>query len=199
MSLSSRSLCTLEELKQYLGISDVDKDMLLEKLVESASNIIINYVGYDPHKRTYTDKLYSGDGTNRLYLRDVPVVSVSVIKQEDVAMSAGDLANIKVHDTYLEGRSYIWVHSYDDNYKLTYIAGYDIDNANPDVAADAKSTLALFAWVNMRIAGLMYKESGPQGILGISSQSFDISARSFYDTQLTNYLAELDNYVRAPV
>ena len=199
MSLSSRTLCTLEELKQYLGLSDNDKDMLLEKLIESSSNIIINYVGYDPHKRTYTDKLYSGDGTNRMYLVDIPIISVSAIKQEDVAMSAGDLSNIKIHDSYLEGRSYIWVHSYDDNYKLTYIAGYDPDSADADKAADAKSVLAMFSWVAMRIAGLMYKETGPQGMLGVSSQSFDISSRTFYETQLTNYLHELDNYVRAPV
>jgi hypothetical protein len=199
MSLSSRALCTLEELKQFLGISDVDKDMLLEKLVESSSNIIENYVGYDPHYRTYTDRIYTGEGTTRMWLKDVPVITLTAVKLEGTAISAEELAKIILHDNYLEGQYYVFVRTWDDNYKLTYTAGYNPDDADPDRAADSKSTLALFAWVAMRIAGLMYKETGPQGILGVSSQSFDISARSFYDTQLTNYLHELDNYMRLPV
>lgn len=193
MALSSRSLATIEQFKSYLDISDNDKDSLLETFVESASSTMIEYLGYDPHSQTYTDEVYTGDGTTRLYLRAIPITALTAVKQEDTAVDAATLAAMVIHDSYIEGKTYCFYTGYPDNYKITYVAGY-----SPTTAVGA-NVLAVMAIICCKIGALLYKEHGRTGILGVTAQSFDVGSKTYYETDLQNILRDLDSYVRSSV
>lgn len=64
-----------------LGISNlkrlkVENTYLLTKLIDEASAMIKNEVGRDIEATTYTKELYSGDGSNWLWLNNYPIISV---------------------------------------------------------------------------------------------------------------------------
>jgi len=174
-----------------LDISDNDKDSLLESFIEAASSMMIEYLGYDPHSQTYTDEQYTGDGTTRLYLRAIPITTLTSIKEEDVAVAAATITAMILKDTYIEGKTYIFNTGYPENYKITYVAGY------ATTTAAGANALGLMAIICCKAATIMYKEHGKTGLLGVSAQSFESGSKSFYETDIYKIFIDLAPYVRS--
>lgn len=183
--LSASALCTLEQSKEYLDVSDNDKDELLELTIEAASRIIREYVGYNPISSIYTDELYSGGSATRLNLKAIPITTLTDVKESDTSVGATQIAAFNLMDKYIEDENYVFARGL-HNYKISYTAGYDREED------EGLSALSVFALTTCRIAGLFYKEHGKTGILATTSLSFDTGARTFFDFTLDKYLAELD-------
>lgn len=188
MSLTAHALCTLDELKTYLGVGDTHKDSLLEPLIEDASRRIIDYIGYDPHSDTYTDELYSGDGTHELVTKARPITSIVAVKEWDGDtyddIETDDFNDMQNRTWYIDGVDFTFAKGA-SNYKVSYVAGWG------DTDCDARFRLSC-----MRIAGWLAKESGKAGVLGIASQSQGEGSRTTYQDVMSDALGDLTVYRR---
>lgn len=74
------ALTTVAIVKARLGIptANTAQDALLTTIVEEASDILINYLGYNPESGTYTE-YYMGNGRRALVLDNKPVRSITSI------------------------------------------------------------------------------------------------------------------------
>lgn len=190
MALSESAFCTLAELHSYLATvtGDTYGDTRMEMMIEDASMRIIDYIGYDPHGDTYSDELYSGDGSRELVVRNRPVTSVVAIKMWDGSaytdIDSDDLAQMQVRDWYIDGVDYTFERGR-SNYAVTYVAGWS------DTECDKR-----FALTCMRIASWLERESGKKGVLGMSSQAFGDGSRSSYEDVIGKALEDLSAYRR---
>ena len=83
------SLITLQEAKDYLGITGTDEDNFLEPIVNMVNDYVEKYVGRKLEATDYDKELYDGPGTNALVLRNFPIISVSeVLERTDEVESA---------------------------------------------------------------------------------------------------------------
>lgn len=73
------NLTTLEHVKQWLGITNDDSDVLLSRLITSASKAILNYCNRQGFQATDFSDLYNGYGQNFMVVRQWPVISVASI------------------------------------------------------------------------------------------------------------------------
>lgn len=69
-------LTTLAKAKRYLRITGTDDDTLLGELIDSATSLIESICDCKFASRSYSE-LYDGNGDCYLYLRNIPVASVS--------------------------------------------------------------------------------------------------------------------------
>lgn len=100
------ALTTKENIKLLLGISDTSKDALLDYLITQADVIIENYLDRKIEQATYTE-FYSGSGTERLFLNNYPVTSITSIHLDNRGYF-GDGPDSFAADTLLtEGSDYV--------------------------------------------------------------------------------------------
>jgi len=78
MPLNENALITLDTAKSWLGLAadNLDYDFKVEMFINSASDKIAKFLGYDLVLREYTDRL-DGNRNTRLLLRNFPVASIS--------------------------------------------------------------------------------------------------------------------------
>lgn len=188
MSLSAEAFCTLAELKDYIGIGDTHRSGFLEEAIEDASRRIIERLGYNPHSDTYSDELYSGDGSHELVVRHRPITSLTDVELWDgdtyADIDSTDLAQMQLRDWYVDGVDYVFEQGR-SNYSVSYVAGWS------DTECDKRFRLTC-----MRIAGVLQKESGKAGHLGMASQSFGDGSRTTYEDAIDGFLEDLQPYRR---
>jgi hypothetical protein len=72
-------LTTLAAVKEYLGITTDESDAGLTRLINAASQFILNYLSRDSfQRRSYTENFY-GNGKTTTLLRNWPILSVSSV------------------------------------------------------------------------------------------------------------------------
>lgn len=188
MPLSSDALCSVVDLRGYIGLDDDHKDDLLEDFIEEASQRIIGRLGYDPHSQTYTDEVYDGDGTHELVTRARPITTLTAVKLWDgdayTAIDSDDLAQMQTRDWYIDGVDYVFAKGR-SNFALTYVAGY----GDTEIAKR-------FRLHCMKIGALLEKESGKRGTLGMSTQAFGDGSRTTYEDGIEKVLDDLQPYRR---
>ncbi len=82
-------LTTLARVKEYLGLAQVStSDALLSRLIDGASAMITNYVNRNYWAAHLWNEYYDGRGGNTMMPRNWPVVSVTSLNMEGVALSA---------------------------------------------------------------------------------------------------------------
>ena len=188
MSLSASAFCTLSELKDYIGIGGTHRSGFLEEAIEDASRRIIDRLGYDPHSDTYTAELRDGDNSHEMITTARPITTITNIYLWDGdtydAIDSDDLAQMQNRDWYIDGVDYVFEKGR-SNYKLAYVAGYS------ETECDKRFRLTC-----MRIAGVLQKESGKTGHLGMASQSFGDGSRTTYEDAIEGFLDDLQMYRR---
>ncbi len=87
-------LCTLAELKAFLGIAaeDTADDTRLGELITSASAAIEAYCSRSFEVVAIEGELHDGDGTDELRVDVTPIVSVSAVSIDGQAVNVADLA-----------------------------------------------------------------------------------------------------------
>jgi hypothetical protein len=144
--LDSDSIVTLSEMRTFLNIpsSQTGKDSLLIELINSYKDEIEQYLGVGIINTTYTE-YYDGNGTDCLFLKHYPIVSVTTLTIDDTAQTEntdfyiyGDEGYLKLEDDVFEADLH--------NVYIIYTAGW---GANRDAVPNPIKT-ALKQWV-MRV------------------------------------------------
>lgn len=178
------NLTTLANLKAWLGIPSnvTSDDAFLNLLIKSTSQAVMTYLMRSSlYKKTYTNEIYDGKQTTRIYLKNWPVLSVSglVIGNQTVqpfpvsvlpnpTTACGTGYVIDAWDGTLPGypqalslRS-LYYPMGNSNVAVTYAAGYSVQNEAQTIPSGSPYTLTAEApdgtW--MQDDGVTYATTG---------------------------------------
>lgn len=174
----SKSLITVEQLRAYTGNYEEDVLDLYTVVCESATDVVIDYLGFDPSFNDY-DEVFSGIGDYKQYLkvRDIEGVYYLEIDGREI-----DLRNISYKDDYI----------FTTNRKKIFTEG--VDNIRVKFFAGMRKLPEIVTLTALRIAALMLQEFGSN--IGISSKSFADQSRTFINySDYSKYLMPL-KYLR---
>jgi len=176
-------------LKSYLGVN-VESDTLLEIYLDTAINIVEEFLGYYPEFGSGAlTQFYQGDGTAVLQLNAKPVQELQELWIDGVKvfdsmdeLGPGDTAlAFRTEEEFLyltDGKTKFPAAKTEDDYniKVVYTAGY--------------STLpGIISMTILRLGALLYTEA--DGNIGVTSKTFgDSGTRTF--VQVTNYQKYLE-------
>lgn len=138
MALKANAIISLTEIKAYLtiGIADATRDVLLEQLINSASDAIEREVNSCVIQQTFTDEIQSGSGNNFQRLLHRPITELKTPALADVQWRSApdqdwqDLSsNIAFIILQPERRDGITLYDRNfiagfNNIKISYKAGY---------------------------------------------------------------------------
>lgn len=169
-------LITTTELQKFTGVFPEDDFDLQDVYVGSANDTVINYLGYNPEKETYT-KYFDGDGKNILYLPHMHVTSVTSVSIDGAAVNTFIVDDNKIVLTdgvFSKGIA---------NIQIAYVAGWE----SVDIPASIKHAA-------LRIAGLMQQEG--QNNIGLTGKTIpNEGSRTFYNfTNFNKYLLPISAY-----
>lgn len=140
MSANPGDLTTVANVQLYLGIPTTQDSVLLQRLVTAASSYITRFLSRTLPATTYTNELYNGANTNRIMLRNYPIISVSAVSMNDTAIQASANTNTPgwINDEFLVYyRSGIFWCGI-QNVSVTYVAGYpNLAITDPPIAIPA--------------------------------------------------------------
>lgn len=175
-------LANVEQVKNYLGITNVTDDALLTRLTKAASGFIQTWLNRDLGQQTYTEKR-NGTGGDTMLFANYPVTDVAsvTINGQAIPQSPSELQRGYVNDdnalylrnaTFERGRL---------NVTLVYTAGY------PEDEVPAELTQACVELVAHR-----YREKDRIGLVskGLSGETIAFSQKdmpSDVRTVLGNY------------
>lgn len=140
------TIVALAEMREFLNITDTadtSMDAILIRLLDDVCADIAEELGLDQLiNKSYTET-YDGDGTKHLFLDRRPIVSVSALTIDDIAVGTENTD----YFVYLkEGRIELYGDTFEvdnKNVDVTYTAGYGAARAN----VTRKLKLALKEWV----------------------------------------------------
>lgn len=150
----SYALTTLQRQKDFMGISAVDYDTVLDRLIDCATDFIEEYCDRRFQETTYTNELYDGTGNRRLLLENYPINSSSSFTLQirgstdnEDDWSTEDTSNyfIKYEQGIVEFANKIFVKVV-QHYRATYTAGYDYDNAATFLSDVGAADLEFACW-----------------------------------------------------
>lgn len=152
---SEKRLVTLAKTKARLGISVTTYDTKLTEIIDEVSQLIVDYLGYDLAKQTYTETL-AGNQRPYLLLARLPIVSVTSVSYQGVAVSDTSIADAYAGILYREDG---WtrvspstsrlVHDGHPGFEpldwsIVYTAGYTLPlGSEPDTSAEFMLPLSL--------------------------------------------------------
>jgi hypothetical protein len=176
---------TMEEFQKY---SNVYGDIILQQsYIDSAENIVNNYLNYSPLLHNYHHYL-NGNGTHELQLKAKPVIAIHFLTVNGVSVPVSEFLNTNDEFIYYNQIFPTGVR----NIEISYSAGWgtipDNDVINePLIPAVIRMTV-------LRIAALLQTES--DGNIGITSKSFaDSGSRTFISTiNFDKYLIQLSPF-----
>lgn len=124
LALTDAVGCLLFANKQTLTAPD---NLLLEELINAVTDFMEDYCKRRFMKTAYANELYDGDGTEMLFLKNYPIVTIATIYWTYVDV-ADDLIDSDEYKIYNSGgylfRSGGWIAGH-QNIKINYTAGYD--------------------------------------------------------------------------
>ena len=85
---TAADLTTLAQAKAWLNITDTSSDALIATLITAASRFIMTYTNRSSFLPTASTRYYDGTMTYSILLRDFPVISVSAVTVNGVAVQA---------------------------------------------------------------------------------------------------------------
>jgi hypothetical protein len=156
--MASSDLATLPDARLWCGGTGniTADDDLLKRLISSASRIILSYLARDTIALRSVAERYDGQDRERLLLRGWPVLSVTSLSIDGVAIAAANLANNSPSghaleswngappgsrqrvdlfggNTFCRGRQ---------NVAIIYVAGYGVIGEAATIPTDGKVTVA---------------------------------------------------------
>lgn len=148
------SLVTLAKYKEYLNITDANKDTQINDLASAVEKRVLDYLNRNLESATYQNELYNGNGYNWLILDNFPITAITSISVYD-----GYYNNAEVWTTLVLGTNYerkliedekVTLDGYTfvkntKNYKVTYTAGY---TTIPSSIQNACKELLKITWDN---------------------------------------------------
>lgn len=171
------SIVSINRFNAYTNDYEEGRDELKETYLDSAEQVVRNYIGYDPRPKEYNE-FVSGTGDYKLYLNAKNITNIGMVIVNGVPI---DPCELDIHDDYIfhRCRKKVFANGV-DNIKVIYNAGY-------------REMPELIILSIMRIAALMMAEQG--GNIGITGKSFDDNSRTYINYQnYDKYLRPLDPF-----
>ena len=171
-----KQIISLEEFKIYNNYYEEDTDIMCQSFIDAASNIVADYIGFDPNRTEYNE-FVEGIGSNKLFTKVIPIVDFAYVLRVDTGEA---LEGVGWNENYiysLEGDS---IFEDKATYKIHYEGGYR------NVPDEIKLAV-------IRIASLMLAESN--GNIGITGKSNADQSRTFISyNSYDKYLKPLISY-----
>lgn len=73
-------LCTLQMVKDYLGITDNSQDTKLNLMIKQASSLIEGFVGYSLERKVHTEEVHNVNNMQLIQLDNQPIQFVQEVK-----------------------------------------------------------------------------------------------------------------------
>ena len=202
-------LCTLQQVKTFLGITDTSHDDKLTLLIKSASAKIEGYIGYSLQRGVYTEEVHSVNNRQLIQLNHFPIQSVS-----GVTINGEAITDYKLFPEYTRWgrlyRGYGWVGGvYTRGFthdvvsgvweiEVSYTAGYYLPNDTGYVEGAEDSLPYDIVAVCMEMVALKFNYE-QSGAIGIKSHSEGGISESYGDDSCGVGLSEsargiLDSY-----
>jgi hypothetical protein len=180
------SYVSVDEFKKYSNV--YEESDIQQKYVDSAENIVNNYLGYSPVLHNYMSIL-NGTGTSELQLKARPIRGITGIEINEESVPVTELY-------FDEDSEFIYFDkifpSGKRNVKVQYSAGYgtvpDSDLLNGELLP------VVIRMSVLRIAALLQSEGDSN--IGVTSKSFaDSGTRTFTNfTNFDKYLSPISFY-----
>jgi len=173
MAVNTNALCSLDDVKNYLGIEGIDdaKDELIEELINNVTEFAESYCDRNFYTAEYTE-YHNGDGTGVLFPKEYPITSVSGVWDDtdrNFTIGTNDFASDEygiMHERWIELYEDYFT-KYTRNVKIIYTAGYST------IPLDLKQAgVELVAW--------KFNEGRELHLLGIDSVSREGTGATAY-------------------
>jgi hypothetical protein len=129
MSLVTYALVTVQNAKDFLGVSDNADDGRLEMYINMATDFIENYCQRRFKTGNYVDEVYSGDGSDSLVLKNYPITALTSIQKNTAYNNSSNWETVSTEDYFYDSLSGV-VENIGrftigrNNFKITYAGGY---------------------------------------------------------------------------
>ena len=144
-------LCTLQQIKDTLGITDNASDTLLTRLGNAATAAIEKYINRTVEDAIYTQVKWNGDGSNTHHVREYPIITLTSIEYlvSDYQEDDWDTLETELY-TFDANSGTIYsqmkFNTGFNNWRITYLGGYtvipyDIEDACIRLACNGYNTL----------------------------------------------------------
>lgn len=155
-------LCSIDDVKAYLGRTTHDDDALLTTFVSSVSASFEAMVGRLILSRTYTGERQNGYYGRAIVPRQYPVTAVSQVKIDDEVIAestAFDANGWTLADDVIRLRN-MYVNAGIANVSITYTAGY------ASIPSDIR--MAIAEWVSIKYRERTHIGTQSQSMSGVS-------------------------------
>lgn len=171
-------IITVTEFQTYTNYYEENMESMLQTYIDSAENIVENYLGYDPTENDY-EEIITSIGSDKLYTRIPHISEFSYVIDKDTDEMLTDCIS---NENYIYDRNGEEVFKEGRKYKVCYVGGW----SSKEMPADIRMAV-------LRIASVQLAES--DGNIGLSSKSFADMSRSFMNyTSYDKFLKPLLPY-----
>lgn len=207
MAIKSYSLTTVQRAADFLGLGTITsgstKDTLLERMIDSVTEFVENYIGYRVQQTTYTNEEYDTEKSDTLLLNNFPVSTFTRLQRRNSALNDNDWETIDSNLYHVDLESGVingaggWLFARTrKGYRCTYIAGYDFDLTDTFLQDTEAADLELAAWL---LVSTVFNRG--KGGVGIKSEAIGdyrvVYAKSLMENE--DIKALLDKYKRIEV
>lgn len=149
--MAAGDLTTLAHVKQWLNITNDNSDVLLQRLITSASRFIMAYLNRGSLARTEYNEIYDGYGHNFMLLRQYPLIAINSIQFAGISITQpatgnplrngwvitpGDPSNPSVGSQRVTLTNYAFPQA-KASVQVSYIAGYQVTGESHTIVAGA--------------------------------------------------------------
>jgi hypothetical protein len=197
---SEKRLVTLAKTKARLGITVNTYDTKLTEIIDEVSQLVVDFLGYDLAKQTYTETL-AGNARTYLMLARVPLVSVTTVSYQGTALTDYSIADYDAGLLYRESGWTVASPSvsrlvYDphpgfaaQDWSILYTAGYALPaGEEPDTTAEHMLPYSLRSYVYDMISFFYGQSNTEPGLKSRSIGGSDgVSEEYFSGSELGSY------------
>lgn len=141
MALHSYAFITLDEIKDYLGITGSTHDTLLTALANAATDFIEKYTQRRITTQTVSNELHSGDQSTKILVKHYPIDSEETITLEEADEPISNTDNwttISSEKYFIDHTKGIITTNFNltkgiNNYRVSYTSGWSAANIPYDI------------------------------------------------------------------
>ena len=204
MAVKSYALTTRTRLKDFLGITanDDTTNNVLDRIIDSVTEFIENYIGFRVKETTYTNEEYYTDNAESLLLKHYPISTSAtfLLDRRTSALNEDNWERIDPQYYHVDHASGMingsggWrFFQTRRGYRVTYTAGFDYDNSTTFLSETQGGDIEWAAW---QLGGTAWERRKGGG--GIVSEKIGDYAVSYAKSVLENEEIKsiLDKYAK---
>jgi hypothetical protein len=158
MAVKSYALTTAQRAADFAGLGTLSGTKLtqMERLVDSVTEFVENYLGYRVKKASYTNEEYDTEDAQMLLLKNFPVDSAEsfVLQRRTSALNEAEWETVDSQYYHVDTNAGIvygasgWKFSRTRRgYRVSYTAGYNFDNLTTYLSDTEGGDIELAAWM----------------------------------------------------